>query len=327
MHFGCLQHRPSTRTRSQSGYMLIVLIFLVVGITIAALSMAPAVATQIKRDRETEMIHRGVEYARAVKRYYKKFGRYPPTLEALEDTNHIRFLRKRYKDPLTQDGKWQLVRFGQVQMNAAGRQGGGAGLTGGTGLPNVPGVTGLLTGQNPQQSTFGSQMGSTMPGGAGSTTGTPGAPGSTANTGTTGDTTGSSGSSFGNSFGQSTTAGGNQQFGGGAIIGVSSMSDKESLRVVDDKNHYKDWKFIYDPTFDRGPLINGPYDAKKQMGQFGAQQPGQQIGTPAGQQSPSGFSNNPGGSTFGQPTPTNNPSPAPQPYQPPDQNAPPPGPQ
>jgi type II secretory pathway pseudopilin PulG len=330
MYFGHLQHRPTVRRSGhQSGYMLIVVVFVMVGMMIAALAMAPAIAMQIKRDREQELIHRGAQYARAVKKYYKKFGRYPPTLEALEDTNHLRFLRKRYKDPLTQDGKWQLVRFGQVQMNATQRQGGTGGTgfsAGGTGLPNVPGVTSMLTGQSPQ-TTSGQPMGSTLPGGAGSTTGSLGTTASST------DTTGSTGSSFG----QSNTGGGNQQFGGGAIIGVSSMSDKESLRVVDDKNHYKDWKFIYDPTFDRvssatviGPLINGPYDPKKQMGQIGGQQPGQQLGQPIGQQpttgfgNPStGFGNNPGGNTFGQP----NQSPAPQPYQPPDQNAPPPNPQ
>ncbi len=305
MLLGRFHHRPTRH--SQHGYMLIVVIFLMVGLMIAALATAPAIATQIKRDREEEMVHRGVQYARAVKKYYKKFGRYPPTLEALEDTNHIRFLRKRYKDPLTEDGKWQLVRFGQVQMNATGRQGGTGGLLGGgTGLPNVPGVTGLLTGQNPQT---GQQPGTnTTPGG---TSGT-GAPGTQGAQGTQGTSTGST---FGSSFGQSNTGvGGNQAIGGGAIIGVASASEKESLRVVDDKNHYKDWKFIYDPTFDRtGVLINGPYDPKKQMGQFGQQQ---QIGQPIGQQPGTGF-NNPGGSTFGQPA--NNPITQPQP---PDQNAP-----
>jgi type II secretory pathway pseudopilin PulG len=314
MYFGHLQYRPSLgRKRHEHGYTLIVLIFLMVGLMITALAMAPGVATQIKRDREQEMVHRGAQYARAVKKYYKKFGRYPPTLEALEDTNHMRFLRKRYKDPLTEDGKWQTVRFGQVQFNATGRQG-GTGLTGGgTGLPNVPGVTGLLTGQGSQT---GQQPGTSTFGGTGS-----GPSGSTTG-GTFGSSnTGQAGSTVGGTFGQSTTsAGGNQPFGGGAIIGVSSLSEKESLRVVDDKNHYKDWKFVYDPTFDRGGLINGPYDPKKQMGQFpGAQQPGQQLGQPIGQQpSNTGFSNNPGASTFGQP----NQSPIQQPSLPPDQPAP-----
>jgi len=290
MYFGRFHHRPARKL--QHGYMLIVVIFLMVGLMVAALATAPAIATQIKRDREEEMVHRGVQYARAVKKYYKKFGRYPPTLEALEDTNHIRFLRKRYKDPLTEDGKWTLVRFGQVQMNATGRQGGTGGLLGGgNGLPNVPGVTGLLTGQNPQT---GQQPGAnTTPGGTSGTgaPGTQGTPGTPGGPGTNGG--------FGSTFGQTNTGvGGNQAIGGGAIIGVASASEKESLRIVDDKNHYKDWKFIYDPSFDRpGVLINGPYDPKKQMGQFGQQQ---QIGTPVGQQPGTGF-NNPGGSTFGQP--------------------------
>ena len=55
---------------------------------------------EIKRDREEEMIHRGVQYSRAIRAYYKKFGRYPTKIEDLENTNNLRFLRKRYKDPL-----------------------------------------------------------------------------------------------------------------------------------------------------------------------------------------------------------------------------------
>ena len=70
---------------------------------------------QMKRDREEEMIHRGTEYARAIKKYYKKFGRYPANLEQLDNTNQIRFLRKRYKDPLTKDGKWKLLNYGDIQ--------------------------------------------------------------------------------------------------------------------------------------------------------------------------------------------------------------------
>ncbi|HVZ18423.1 MAG TPA: hypothetical protein VG897_14985, partial [Terriglobales bacterium] len=121
--------------------------------------------------------------------------------------------------------------------------------------------------------------------------------------GTTGTTSGATGSSFGssttgdsgNNLGQSATGLiGTGAIGGGAIIGVSSMSKKESLRIVADKNHYNDWRFVYDPTFDQGSLINGPYDPKKALGKFaGGSQVGQPIGQPAGQQS--GF----GSSSFG----------------------------
>src|SRR5262249_42323534 len=58
---------------------------------------------QVKRDREEEMIHRGVQYSRAIKAFYKKFGRYPTRVEDLENSNGVRFLRRRYKDPLNRD--------------------------------------------------------------------------------------------------------------------------------------------------------------------------------------------------------------------------------
>jgi len=82
---------------------------------ITALAVAPAFIQQAKRDREEEMIHRGTEYARAIKKYYKKFGRYPANLEQLDNTNQIRFLRQRYKDPLTKNGKWKLLNYGDIQ--------------------------------------------------------------------------------------------------------------------------------------------------------------------------------------------------------------------
>ena len=98
---------------------------------IAATIEAPRLVQQMKRDREEEMIHRGTEYARAVKKFYKKFGRYPTTLEQLDNTNQLRFLRKRYKDPLSKDGKWTLLHYGDIQTllnpngpgNACGRTG------------------------------------------------------------------------------------------------------------------------------------------------------------------------------------------------------------
>ena len=62
--------------------------------------MLPSITFDIKRDREEEMIHRGVQYSRAIRAYYKKFGRYPTKIEDLENTNNLRFLRKRYKDPM-----------------------------------------------------------------------------------------------------------------------------------------------------------------------------------------------------------------------------------
>src|SRR5271165_5110031 len=103
------------RRQREGGYMLLAVLLIMALMIIAATIEAPRMVQQMKRDREEEMIHRGTEYARAVKKYYKKFGRYPANLEQLENTNQIRFLRKRYKDPLTKDGKWKLLNYTDIQ--------------------------------------------------------------------------------------------------------------------------------------------------------------------------------------------------------------------
>ena len=111
--------------RTQRGYVLLTLILFVALIAIAAVVMAPIIAFQVKRDREEELIHRGVQYSRAMKHFVKKFGRYPTRIEELENTNQVRFLRRRYKDPIT--GKdFKILRMGDVQMAF------GAGIPGAT---------------------------------------------------------------------------------------------------------------------------------------------------------------------------------------------------
>src|SRR5256885_12089983 len=118
---------------SQGGYMLLMLMLVVTLLAIAAAAIAPTMAFQIRRDREEELIHRGVQYSRAIRRYVKKFGRYPTRLEELEDTNHLRFLRRQYKDPIS--GKnFKLLHLGEVQVNF------GAGVAGATSPGANPGV-------------------------------------------------------------------------------------------------------------------------------------------------------------------------------------------
>ena len=87
--------------RRERGYILLTLMLFVAILAIGATAWIEKIDFQIKRDREEELIHRGVQYSRAVRRYFKKFGRYPTRIEELESSNNIRFLRKRYKDPIT----------------------------------------------------------------------------------------------------------------------------------------------------------------------------------------------------------------------------------
>ena len=83
---------------------MLTLLLIMALMVIFAAAIIPEITFEIKRDREEEMIHRGVQYSRAIRAYYKKFGRYPVKMEDLENTNQLRFLRKRYKDPADQQG-------------------------------------------------------------------------------------------------------------------------------------------------------------------------------------------------------------------------------
>ena len=162
---------PSRRRKLRdSGHLLLAVLLMMALMVIAATYEAPRVVQQLKRDREEEMIHRGTEYARAIKKYYKKMGSYPSTIEQLENTNNIRFLRKRYKDPLTKDGKWTLLHYNDVINTLA--------TTGGPGIP----AAGLASQGQPGLGTPAGQQGS-------STFGSSFAPGSTSTSGGFGTST------------------------------------------------------------------------------------------------------------------------------------------
>lgn len=233
----------------ERGYVLLTLLLMVALMIIAAAAILPAISFEIRRDREEELIHRGVQYSRAIRTYYKKFGRYPTRIEELESTNNQRFLRKRYKDPITgQDFK--LLHFGEVKLTATGGIGGTPALNGASSLNASP-------------------------------LGSPPAGPSTANPGVTPDQNQTpDANSPQASSGQPAQSGSsdqltNQTFGGGPVVGVVSNSKKDSIREFNRKKKYNEWQFIYDPATDRGGLLMTPNQPPLQG--FG-NQPGQPQG-------------------------------------------------
>src|SRR5438874_13515413 len=108
------------RRKKQAGYAILAILFLLVILTLALMAVAPNVARQIQRDREEEMIHRGQQYDRAIRKYYKKPGRHANSVKDLLDTNHLRFLRQDSKDPMTEDGKWRLLYVAAQQITPTG---------------------------------------------------------------------------------------------------------------------------------------------------------------------------------------------------------------
>ena len=103
----------------------------------------PVWRTLSLREKEEELIFRGNQYARAVNLYQRKFGTaYPPSFEALVDG---RFLRKKYKDPITGEDFLPLTgSLTQPQGGAPTPQGGQrpAGPQGPPGQPSTPGAPG-----------------------------------------------------------------------------------------------------------------------------------------------------------------------------------------
>ena len=96
----------------EEGYILVAVIFMLAILIISMAVAVPKVRESIQRDREVETMHRGKQYTRAIQLYYRKFNAYPPNIDALVKTNEIRFLRKRYTDPMTGKDDWKPIAFG-----------------------------------------------------------------------------------------------------------------------------------------------------------------------------------------------------------------------
>ena len=102
-----------------------------IGVLIVVMSVAmPVWRTQARREKEAELIFRGEQYARAVNLYTRKMGpgNFPPSIDVLVQQ---RFLRKKYKDPMTEDGEFEII----TAASAAGQQSG----PGGRGVQPAPG--------------------------------------------------------------------------------------------------------------------------------------------------------------------------------------------
>jgi type II secretory pathway pseudopilin PulG len=95
--------------KPEAGYAVLVVFLLAAFIAISLYNELPRVVLEAQRDREQMLIDRGEQYKRAIQLYFRAFGRYPPDLDALENTNNRRFLRRRYKDPMTGEDQWRLI--------------------------------------------------------------------------------------------------------------------------------------------------------------------------------------------------------------------------
>jgi type II secretory pathway pseudopilin PulG len=201
-----------------------------------------------RREKEAELVFRGEQYARAIQLFQTKSGpgTLPPSIDLLVEQ---RFLRKKFKDPITNDDFAPLV---QVPGGAPG------------GAPGVP--------------TPGRRGGAAQQPAAG--TGQRGTPGA-----------------------QPGTTPGAAPAGG--IMGVTSKSKEQSIRLYKGRSHYNEWQFM-------------PVARVAAPGAGGAQAPGQRGGPQGGQRGAPGTGTQ---SPFGTgrqtpPAPGPGPGPGPNPNQP-----------
>ena len=161
-----MQISRTPRLSDEKGYLMVALLVAmsVMGIMMGA--ALPAWHTLALREKEAELVFRGEQYARAIGLFQRRFANaQPPSIDFLVEQ---RYLRKKYKDPITNDDFEVLTAgaaagaSGQVQsqlqqelsrlQQAAGRARGAAGASppglgvgqagrGGAAIGGVVGVT------------------------------------------------------------------------------------------------------------------------------------------------------------------------------------------
>lgn len=137
----------------QGGYAMAALLVAMSVMAVLMGALLPQWSTLATREKEQELIFRGNQYARAIGLFQRKFANTaPPTIDLLVEQ---RFLRKKYKDPITQDD------FQPIYANQAAQ-----GVTSPTGAQR-PGEQGSANLGTPARQTLQSGFGSTGATGAG----------------------------------------------------------------------------------------------------------------------------------------------------------------
>jgi type II secretory pathway pseudopilin PulG len=115
-------------------------LLVMLGVMLVLMTAAlPAWRFQARREKEAELVFRGEQIARGIYLYQRKNGpgAFPPSLDVLLQG---RFIRKKYKDPMTKDGEFQLLYAGiNPQAQGRGNQPQQSQITG----INQPGIIGV----------------------------------------------------------------------------------------------------------------------------------------------------------------------------------------
>jgi type II secretory pathway pseudopilin PulG len=207
---------------------------LLVALAILSVVMLVALPTwrqQSQREKEAELIFRGEQYARAIALYQRKLaGTFPPSLDVLVEQ---KFLRKKYKDPITGDDFVPVyagsTSLGEMldSVDGAGRRAGAGSDPGAPRRSGAAGPGGAQARETPGGQTSTTPFGEVGPGGiSGSPAGLQGATG---------------------------------------IVGVVSKSSAQSIRMYNGRTRYDQWIFVYTAAGQR-PQPQAPQPQAPQPG-------------------------------------------------------------
>ena len=91
------------------GYTLVALVVVFAVMSILVAAALPYWSQVVKRDKEAELIFRGLQYAEAIRVFQLRFNRLPNSLDELMEVNP-RSIRKLWKDPMTDSGEWEVIK-------------------------------------------------------------------------------------------------------------------------------------------------------------------------------------------------------------------------
>jgi type II secretory pathway pseudopilin PulG len=105
--------------------MAALLVMIAIMMTLMTVAM-PAWRHLARREKEAELVFRGEQYARAIALYRTKNANlpnaFPPSIDVLVQG---KYLRKKYKDPMTKDGEFMVIPVGGQQPGISGGGPGG----------------------------------------------------------------------------------------------------------------------------------------------------------------------------------------------------------
>jgi hypothetical protein len=98
--------------RRDRGFALLLVFAMAAAAAITLYMEMPRAVFESARNKEELLAERANEYKIAIRRYFVKTKTLPQSIEQLENTNGVRFLRRKYKDPMTGEDEWRLIHWG-----------------------------------------------------------------------------------------------------------------------------------------------------------------------------------------------------------------------